>query len=458
MILVDEALAGGKAPTDASVAAALTVVRLRALVRSGDPERALTGLADPVLRGPHGLPREERQALYAIALDRSARLPQALAALAGWRALLPETDPAAVYAEDRIAKLAPVVDRTRLRAVAQELSPSPARQCLEAIIGVRPPETAPAWIHACGGERRVGLLLPRTGALAALADIHLAAASVAVAVLLGEDAEVEVVHHDAGSEPATAIAGAQALVRSGVDTIVGPVGPANIEAVRRELGTGVELVIPGEAGETAIGVGPTLETRIATLIDHARRFGATRFVVLVPDNRYGRRAVEAVHSRLGEAGAAAATVAFYDPGLTSFAPIIAAQRSRLKSGAAVLIPDHVARVELLVRQLARAEVTPPAPGGGAGTLILTTGEGFDPARAGSDSALEGLWVAPAAAPSALAEPFIAAYHEAQGAWPSDQALLVFYALRRALLGPLPAGVTTGVAVIREGRLVPLQSE
>jgi ABC-type branched-subunit amino acid transport system substrate-binding protein len=125
----------------------------------------------------------------------------------------------------------------------------------------------------------------------------------------------------------------------------------------------------------------------------------------------------------------------------------------LHRGAALLIPDHISRVELLVRQLARSGKPPTAADG---PLVLSTVEGTQAESLGpGHEVLTGLWVAPVAAESAATRRFVEAYTEAQGEPPGDQALLVYYALQQALTG----AVVDAKAVLRieagqGGRLVP----
>jgi ABC-type branched-subunit amino acid transport system substrate-binding protein len=143
----------------------------------------------------------------------------------------------------------------------------------------------------------------------------------------------------------------------------------------------------------------------------------------------------------------------YSPDTTSFAPILAPIMPALKKGAALLVPDHLSRVELLVRQLARAGRVPSVDGSD-GALVLSTAEGASPAalKPGSE-VLEGLWLAPAAAETAEAQAFVQAYTAGQGEPPGDQALLVFQALRRAVGGSGDVAVRPTLMRVHRGKLV-----
>ena len=430
ILLVDEALTSSDA--DANVhdtRAALAVVRVRALARSGDAARALDVLAEPLL---DGLADEERRGLHAVALDRDGQRAEAMIAFARWRAMLDDDDPAAAYAEERFLFLGAGVPTEVLAELAGTLPDGPDRDCLRVRARLAEPRRAPAWVSRCGrAVARVGILLPRTGPLSALADTQLAAASVGARVLTAEGG-VEILWRDAGSSPAQAAAAARELVADGADVLVGPIGASNARAVVEGVGKGTRVVLPGErVGDTA-GVAPTLEARIGALVAQARAQGATRFLVAAPDNAYGRRAVTAIRASLEPSLAKSLIVQTYSPDTTSFAPTIAPFIPILRKGTALLVPDHLSRVDLLVRQLARADRR-PSPDGSDGPLVLTTAEGASAAALKSGSeVLNGLWLAPAAAETADTESFVQAFTAAQGEPPGDQALLVFQALRHAL--------------------------
>lgn len=458
ILVVDEALSGLQPPAGSvpAVLVELSRVRLRAMVRGGDPARALVALDEPWLSTPGALEQVERLGLRAVALDRNGQYADALVAYARWRAQLGSEAPAAVYAEQRMAVLGRGVDPDALVQRLAELPSSLARQCVAAKAGHQdPPADAPPWVARCGGgASRIGILLPRTGRLSALADTQLAAAAVAVPLLLREvDGSVEVLWRDAGSTQGTAVAGARELVAAGADIIVGPVGSKSVRAVTAGVASGVPVVVPGESLGRAQGVAPSLEARVHALVHRARGQGARRFVVATPANAYGKRAVKALQGVLEDSERKSLIIQEYEPSTTSFAPVVAPLLPALNDKAALLVPDHVSRVELLVRQLARSG-RPPTLDGKEGALILSTAEGASPAALGAGhEILENLWVSPTAAESEDTEAFVQAYLEQEGEPPGDQALLVYWALRRALLGSSGRAKARALAV-QGGRLVP----
>lgn len=440
----------------------LARIRARALARGGDPTVALAALASPLLSPSERLPEEEREGLRAVALDRNADHPAAVAAYARWRATLDDAEPTAAWVEHRLAVLADALDGDGWTRALQGLPPSPARVCLLARAGIAPvpagskqvPEDQPAWVARCGGAQAgaVGLLLPRSGKLAALSDVQLAAAVTAVEVLGSGGAPL--LFRDCGSSKAQARAAAEALVAEGVHVLVGPVGASNVEAVVDAVGRRATVVVPGEARGAAVGVAPSLERRVQRLIDHAKAQGKSRLVVLAPENAYGKRVIAAANKSAG-ALAKGTVVRQYPGSTTSFKPVLDGVMTALSPSAAVLVADHLPRTELVVRQLMRSGKM-PARGASAGLMVMTTAEGANPeVVADAPEVFEGVWAAPvAAAVGPEAEAFAAAFLARQGTPPDDQALLVFHALRRALVGspdrdPGPAPLVR----FEEGRVV-----
>jgi len=417
------------------IASDLSVLRIRALVRSGDPARAVARLGDASVTA---LPDSERFGLAAVAYDRNGDVAQAILAYARWRAVVPERSAQAAYAMRRLVQLGRSVEAEDLSSRMRVLEPGWPRTCVQAIQGIAPERGAPEWVEDChfGTRTAIGILLPRTGPLSALADPQLAATSVAVSLLSNEEGPA-IAWEDAGSTATEARAAALALVARGATILVGPVGPENVRAVAAAVGSEVPIVVPGEAVDETIGAAPSLEQRVAALVARGRELGATRFVIVAPENGYGIRAAKAIQRALSRSEARAVMERRYDPATTSFADVLAPIESVLRPGTAVLLPDHISRVELVVRQIARSR--PDSGTGEGGPLLMTTAEGLTEAALGSGhEALEGVWTAPVARPTRDSASFIEAFRVAHGETPSDQALLVFFALRRAVTGePAP---------------------
>ncbi len=451
LALVEPAASG-----DAQVVVDLARIRARALVRGGDPALAVAALDDPRVHARGGLDPKEERGLRAIAADRNADVPGAVVALAAWRELLPDGDPTALWVEQRLGLLIDGLDPESQATLVTTMPDSAARDCLRARQGQAPPEDASPWVKGCqpsGGG--IGVLLPRSGPFAAFADEQLAGALAAVEVLRGADETAPgLVWRDSGSSEGSARRAARALVDGGTRVVVGPVGSRNVKAVAQEVGGEATLIVPGEGGGKARGVAPSIEARVRALVDLARADGRDRIVVLAPDNRYGRRAAKAVKQRVGGKLSNPVVIRMYPPSTTSFGPHVNPVMTALRSSSALIIPDTLARTELVVRQLARSGRI-PAHDDVPGLMVLATAEGITPqglSRAGA--VLDGVWVVPVAPRGPAAAGFVGAYARQQGEPPGDQALLVFYALEQAITGqPGPLAGRATVTRVQGGRLV-----
>jgi ABC-type branched-subunit amino acid transport system substrate-binding protein len=447
--MADQVLAASTPESSPDAISALALVRVRALVRSGDAVRALASMDEPALRREGVLIPSEEAALRAIALDRAGR-PEALAALVRWRATIEVDDAAAAFAQRRAAALATTLGpkATALAAAAEQ---GAARACLEGLAGLGVPADAAPWITRCrAAPQRIGILLPRTGPLAALADTQLAAATATVALLGPSHPQIgEVLWHDSGADAASAADGAAALVASGATVIVGPIGPAAVRAARARLGASVRVLTPGEPVGDVSGAAPTLERRVAALVDVALARDAKRVIVFAPDSAYGKRAQAAAIARLGKAHAPVLIV--YPLDTTSFASFTDPIVKSLDARTAVLVADQASRTEMLVRQLARDGKGPASKGG---PLVLATAEGISDVEAGAGhDVLANMVVAPTAATTAAAEAFAAAYRAAEGVPPPDQALLVHRALQIAFGGEEAGDAPVVLVKVQGGRLV-----
>lgn len=405
-----------------------------ALTRGGDPARALS-LLDAVETWD-GMDSVELRGARAVALDRKGDTAAALAAFVSWRELLAEDSPDAGYAEERIAALVSHLDRATIETLAASAPGPDAADCLRATLGIDPGDQAPAWVSGCRPlPARIGILLPRSGKLSALADAQLAAAVAAVTVL-GRERPVSVLWQDSGSTTSTTKVGADKLVADGAEVIVGPVGASNVRAALAAVGDD-RFVLPGEGTASAHGVAPTLEQRTVALIDHAIAAGATEVIVLVPDNGYGSRVQKAKDS-LDQSKSKLLKIITYPQSTTSFAPILQPIHGALRKGGALVIGDALPRTELIARQLRRDQFR--VAGGkvdkeGTEVMVLATGEGLslDAIGAKHDS-LDGVILAPVAHPTAASRAFEDEYFAQQQARPDDQALLVWRALEAAWSG------------------------
>lgn len=427
---------GGKKPSKAQRELLGTTQRVLALTltRGGDPSRALELLDE--LASWDGMEALELRGARAVALDRKGETAAALAAYVSWRELLPADSPDAGYAQERIAALVGALDRATIERLAAAAPGPDAADCLRATLGIDPGDQVPEWVGACRPlPARIGILLPRSGKLSALADAQLAAAVAAVTVL-GRQRPVSVLWRDSGSTPDAARAGADRLVADGAEVIIGPVGASNVRAALAAVGDD-RFVLPGEGTAGAVGIAPTLEERTVALIDHALAAGASSVVVLVADNGYGKRVQKAAES-VEPSKAKLLKIISYPASTTSFAPIVKPAYENLRKGAAVVVGDALPRTELIVRQLRRDQFR--VAGGrvdkeGKELLVLATGEGLSPESIGTKhESLDGVILAPVAHPNASSRAFEDEYFAQQRTRPDDQALLVWRALQAAWSG------------------------
>jgi ABC-type branched-subunit amino acid transport system substrate-binding protein len=458
--LADEALAKlGPAPAgtqpDSSgpLRSAIRVTLTRALVRGGDAARALTEL--DWLEQAGAIEPLELRGARAIAFDRQGDRERALAAFVAWREVLKGDEPDAGYAEERIAALVIGLDRATLEGLAASTPGPDAADCLRATIGVDPGDQAPAWVLACRPlPARVGIMLPRTGKLAALADAQLAAAVASVTVL-GRERPVAVIWRDSGSTPETSRKAADLMIADGAEVIVGPVGATNVRAAIEVAGT-ERLLLPGEGTDAARGVAPTLEQRARALLE----FAGSSVVVMVPTNGYGQRIRKALEK---DAKSLGKTLKFieYPPSTTSFGPIVSPVLPELRKGATLLVGDALSRTELIVRQLRREKLR--VLGGvdkeGNEFVALTTAEGLSPDALGKGhESVEGIVVAPVAWPDKRSKAFEDEFTRQQGTAPDDQALLVWRALDAAWSGAsLTHQPQATLLRVQGGKVVPLAS-
>lgn len=450
---------GSLGATEQELVGLLAQVHALAEAEAGDPQAALQSLG--------ALPQDvwgpEFYAASARARERAGDPAGAALACAQWRASV-RGGPELTLAQNRLEEALAGLDGATLEAAARKASGTPAAQCLLVRAGREAPEGAPEWVQGCraaapSGGTKIAVLLPRTGKLAGLADQQLAAATAALKVLGAGAAAPSLLWGDAGSEAADAKLAALNLIGEGAQVLVGPVGVGNVDAVAElaaASGGRVRLVVPGEGSGGAVGVAPTLEGRAAKLAETVGRLRRTTAVIFAPENSYGKRIVAALEKSLPKNGVTTLKIINYPASTTSFAKLIDPVRGNLK-GAAIIAPDQLGRVELLVRQLVRDGVVVDTPGK-PGTPVLTTGEGVGPRGLGAGhEVLEGIYVAPVAWQEDGEAPFAEAYAALEGEGPGDQAWLVWRAMSRAWTGALGPPPQAALLRVEGGRLAPAEA-
>jgi len=428
-------------------------ILIRAQIRSELPERALIALDR--IRKEDGraaqlqLSAEAMIAANAIVLDRAGDARIALLAFLRWRAISADSSSGAIYAQERARALAASLTPSELIELTNQTESAESARCVAGFAGSQVGGALPDWIGECRPtSRRVGLLLPRSGKLVVFADRHLAAATSAVTTL-SADSDVQVLWRDSGSTAESARRSAFALAAKGVDRVIGPMGGANVRAASQVLGS-EGIILPSEARGEVRGMAPSLVQRCEALVDVARIAGLS-LLVFRPESGYGKRAERIIREYSSRVGVNVLKYHQYSTSESTFASMLRPWASELRSGIAVLVPDAIHRVELIVRQI-RAQGVDLKKGK---TMVLTPGESLGPRALGrGHEALEGVYVAPVAAVDGESSRFAETYKEREGTEPDDQALLVWkalsYAWEKTGLPPIP---TSRVMRIRGGHLV-----
>lgn len=320
--------------------------------------------------------------------------------------LLPAAELEPAYARAKPSAAAAVFLARRLATQARARGDDPlARRLLfetavgRVAVGLDPAEGAADSVVA--DRNRVGALLPLTGkqrlvgeaALAGLlhatgADGDVPGAGVVAA---GRPLGFTVLVRDTGAGPEQAAAAVDALYAAGAIAAIGPADKdTTVAAARRAEALALPLVtlnVIASAGAASTGsphlFGVVLypEDRARVLARRAFRAGARAFAVLAPDGAYGVQVAAAFREEVLLLGARVVAEASYDRRATSFVEPIA----KLARGSfdALFVPDLAQRLELVVAQLAAADLiaAPPrarAPKRGRAFLLLSTAEGLAP--------------------------------------------------------------------------------
>ncbi|MCX7932248.1 MAG: penicillin-binding protein activator [Rhodovarius sp.] len=152
---------------------------------------------------------------------------------------------------------------------------------------------------------RVGLLLPLSGANAALGHAMLNAAQ--LALFDQQDPRVEFLPRDTRSSGAGAAEAAREVLAEGASVLVGPLTLAETQAAAQlARGAGVPMLafttdetLAGN-GVWTLGLGPLQAGR--RLAELARNAGARRIALLVPEGEFGRRLAAGLRAGLAAPG------------------------------------------------------------------------------------------------------------------------------------------------------------
>ncbi|HZB93995.1 MAG TPA: penicillin-binding protein activator [Stellaceae bacterium] len=267
---------------------------------------------------------------------------------------------------------------------------------------------APTAPTAAAGKTRIALLLPLSGANAALGSAMLDAAQMALFDVA--DNALELMPHDTQGTPQGAADAAKAALGEGAKLIIGPLIAAEVEAVKPVAhGAGVPVLAFSTSTQLAgdgtylMGFLPQQEIQRVTAFAHAK--GVNRFAVLAPRTAYGEVAVAALRGAVAAQNATLGRIDFYDPA----APDLTAAAKSFAAGAqdaeAVLLPEGGARLKTLAPLLPYDGIDP------AKVHFLGTGLWDEPGL-GTEPSLDGGWYAapPPASRADFEKRFADLYH------------------------------------------------
>ena len=197
--------------------------------------------------------------------------------------------------------------------------PRPAPQATAPGEPQNPATQAPAPLTPGPGERlatgkaRVALLLPLSGANAALGKSMLNAAE--LALFLSESDKLELLPRDTEG-PGGAAAAASSALDAGAELILGPIFANAVQDVAPIAQARNVPVISFSNDGTVAGngvfvAGFTPENQIDRVVSFARSHGAQKFAALVPDSPYGTRTIEALNQSVATFGGSVTRVARY---------------------------------------------------------------------------------------------------------------------------------------------------
>jgi branched-chain amino acid transport system substrate-binding protein len=269
-----------------------------------------------------------------------------------------------------------------------------------------PGPPAPTTPVAAAGPAKVALLVPLSGANAALGQAILDAAQ--LALFEAPDDRLTLVPRDTGGNAEGAAKAARAAIADGARLILGPLLAVEVEAVK-PLARDAHLNVIAFSTVTELAGGNTFlmgflpRQEVVREVGQARDRGLAHFAALAPNSPYGHLMADALRDVASASGATMTRAEFYDPRADDTAPAV---RRLLPGGAgfaapdaaaavtapsfdALLLPEGGARLRQIARQVKEAEAdTKPVQLLGSGL--------WDVPDIGNEPALAGGWFAAAA--------------------------------------------------------------
>ncbi|HUQ14261.1 MAG TPA: penicillin-binding protein activator [Novosphingobium sp.] len=261
-------------------------------------------------------------------------------------------------------------------------------------------------------RHRVALLLPLSGANAAVGQSLANATTMALLDTNAQNLRITTYDTAAGAQGAAARA-----IADGNKLILGPLTSEDVPVVAAAArGARVPVITySNDSGVAAPGVfvlGHVPAQAVARVVTYARANGASRFAALIPAGEYGQRASAALLSAARGAGATVTAIETYDRANTSVASAI--NRLKAKGGYdAVLIADG-ARIAVRAGPLLK-------PVGAASPRILGTELWAGESTILASPGLRGAWFA--AVSDARYRQFVSSYKARFGSQPHRIATL-----------------------------------
>jgi ABC-type branched-subunit amino acid transport system substrate-binding protein len=253
---------------------------------------------------------------------------------------------------------------------------------------------------AAAGPAKVALLVPLSGANAALGQALLDAAQLALFESGGD--RLILVPRDTGGNAAGAAGAARAVIGDGARLILGPLLAPEVEAVKpvaqeAHINVIAFSTVTSLAGGNIYLMGFLPRQEVAREVGYARERGLARFAALAPNSPYGHLMADALRESASGSGGSVIKVEFFDPRSGDVSPVI--QRLLPGGGAelppasppaasfdALLLPEGGAQLRQIAAQVRTAS--------GPGKPVQLLGSGlWDTPDIGSDSALVGGWFA-----------------------------------------------------------------
>lgn len=169
---------------------------------------------------------------------------------------------------------------------------------------------------ALAGPIKVALLLPLSGADAALGQALLDAAQMAL-FDVGDD-RLMILPRDTAGTPEGAVAAVEAVLSEGAELILGPLFAASVRAVAPLARAGNVPIVAFSTDRSVAGggvflMGFTPDQQVERVVAYAARQGLTRFAALAPATPYGTAVVDALNRAAALHGGDVVQVERYDP-------------------------------------------------------------------------------------------------------------------------------------------------